>query len=291
MNTIDTSKTGGHPLYLQDVGFIQEAHKEVIEGLITSLNASSYILSGCVKTLQSAGVWAISEGFVVLNKEVFKVNAHTATFLSESDPLYFKIVQRYAEPSPVVYKESGVQNVHIERYSEVTTEVTEWIFGLPTIPMLIDRISRSPIKPLTRLNLWNGRLEYRVVNGVFYLNGDVYMNVPDVNEQNFPICEIPLDKLPYFVGEWTYGNIAPSMINYNYTVEYGFYQITIPRIIRRFGLGDIVDTVVAQVHANLSFGLLLRKGYLQIITPGVWPAGTEAVIYKFSNVSWLTAPQ
>lgn len=291
MNTLDTSKTGGHPLYLQDVGFIQEAYKEAIEGLVSSLGATSYILSGCIKTLQSAGVWAISEGFVVLDKEVYKVNAHTATFLDENDPLYFKIAQQYAEPSPVIYKESGVQNVHINRYAEVSTEVTDWVFELPKTPMLIDRITRGEPKPLTWLNLWNGSLEYRVVAGVLHLYGDVYMNVSDPVQQNLFICEIPLDKLPYISGDSTYGNIEPSTMLYNYTAEFGHCQFVIPRIIRRVGYPDILDNVTAEVWANLGIGISSRQGWLRIETPGVWPVGTEKVIYKFSNVSWLIAPQ
>ncbi|MCO5229617.1 MAG: hypothetical protein M9958_00535 [Chitinophagales bacterium] len=291
MNTLDTSKLGGHPLYLQDVGFVQNAYKEAIDGITSSLGADCYILTGCVKSLQSAGVWAISEGYVVLDKEVFKVSAHTVSFLSESDPLFWSIHQQYIEPSPVLYKESGSQNVHIQRRAIVSVEVSDFVYELPTVSILADRLSRNEFIDINTLNSWSGTLEYRTAHGMLHLNGLVYVASPDINDQGLFICEIPLKYLPYFYNDVTYGSAPPSILSYNFVNEYGAHQFVINRIVRRVGYNDIIEPVVAELYANLSEPVNTRKGYLLIKSPGVWPAGTEFVVYKFSGVSWLIAPQ
>ena len=49
MNFIDTSKNGGHPLYLEDIEFVQQSYKEAIAGITSSLGADSYILQDVIK--------------------------------------------------------------------------------------------------------------------------------------------------------------------------------------------------------------------------------------------------
>jgi hypothetical protein len=289
MNTIDTNKTGGHPLYLQDVGFLQNAYKEALEGITTSLGADSYILSGCVKTLQVAGVWAISDGFVVLDKEVFKVNAHTATFLVESDPLYFKITQQYAEPSPVIYKESGVQNVHINRFAEVSTEVTDWVFGLPTIQVLFDRKNRTEVGFFPLLNSWKGRVAYHVVGGVIHLSGYAYLDSPTASLMGQNMFNISTQLLPA-IKENEYMGTMPANADSFRLVYSGHANFPVSVIGVDSGTFTRYLNTAGVVNINPNPGINLsppRVGYATLGLPLTIDARCNLLLVNFANISWL----
>lgn len=227
MNYLDTTNEGGHPLYLEDLGFIQDAYKEAIAGITQGLGAESYILSGCKKTLQSPGIWHISEGFVVLDKEVFKVPSHTVTFLNENAPLYFKIKIDFPLPSPVFYKEKGAveMNVHNRKTAIVTTEVTDYSYSLSDVLSLIDLRGRRETGSLTLLNGWTGRISYTIVHGRIQLHG--YIRTTSNIVQSKDICKIPADLSPY---AWRYegysGVDAPWIpVDLNDSTNFGLIKV------------------------------------------------------------------
>lgn len=299
MNFIDTSKNGGHPLYLEDIEFVQQSYKEAIAGITSSLGADSYILSGCDKTLQSAGVWAISKGFVVLDKEVFYVPDHTVSFLDENDPLYFDVEQSYVSPSPVNYKKTGSQNVHIQRQAVITSVATDYEFkSLPKMFNVIDHLIRGDAGFLEASHPWNGSLAYRVAGGLLHLSGALSVNAIGIDYSGNNILEIPLQYLPYRDGSstLTYGAHHPliDMIDSAKVLYNGAHRFVVPVTRQNLNLETIsVGSAIAEVWADLSNPVLegsgRRRGYLRIFDPGGWTNGFRR-IYKFSGVSWLIAP-
>ena len=80
MNIFKTTDNGGLPFVLDDIRFEQEAVREAFFGLTTSwgiTQADSYVLNGAVVTAGGGGTYDITEGFIVLAGEIFKVDTQT----------------------------------------------------------------------------------------------------------------------------------------------------------------------------------------------------------------------
>lgn len=202
MNYLDTTKNGGHPLYLEDLGFIQDAYKEAIAGITQGLGADSYILSGCQKTTGTASnTWNISAGFVVLDGEVFKVGAHTVNYISVNDPLFFKIHTETIYPSPAIYHDMPGDefDVHHRRTAIVTTEVTNFMFKIPILSQLIDRSQKGQVFEIPLLNGWEGHIYGQICHGFFYLFG----KCSNTSRTNFSraFVEIPGQCTPILISE------------------------------------------------------------------------------------------
>lgn len=79
---IPSSNIGGHPLSQTDLRYMQDAIFEAFKG-IASLAGSSltdtYILYGCDVTVAGLLSYNVSEGFMIYQGEVCKVDAHTFT--------------------------------------------------------------------------------------------------------------------------------------------------------------------------------------------------------------------
>lgn len=288
MNNIDASKNGGHPLYLQDVDFLQNAYKEAFEGITSSLKEDSYILSGCIKTLQSAGVWAVSEGFVVLNREVFKVLAHTVSFLNENDPLYWNIQQKYVEPSPVLYYESGTQNVHIQRRAIVSTEMSDWIFTLPDVKVCLERLNHRKAGTLAAITsvIWSGEIGYIINAGTLYLYGTVYCNSGTEVQLKSPAINLPAEMSPPFHTDRWAGYIPPFTAPYSVSRNY----IVMVNRIAVNSSGAILSIVPVTTEIFTDFSLPApRNSQIRFLNPGTFPAGAFQLYFTFS-VSWPIAP-
>lgn len=287
MNVLDASKEGGHPLYLQDIDFIQKSYKEAFEGLISLFNEDSFILFGCEKSLHSAGVWSISPGYVVLGKEIFRVEEHTVSFLSEQDPLYFKISQTYVSPSPVQYKSSGTQNVHIQRRSEVTTDVTEYNYSLLRMASLWNRLLHEDEGELSLLTGWSGVIKYRVIGGVCYFSGFVNCAPEDVE---LPIAEAPLRLAPYWRDKGYLSEIGTDMGDGLEILASGAIDFVVPTRVwvssAPIQLGQCIVSLTWEGSTPESRVLKLY------VTPGEWwPNNASSIYINLYSVSWPIAPK
>lgn len=284
MNYLDTTKNGGHPLYLEDLGFIQDAYKEAIAGITQGLGADSYILSGCQKTTGTASnTWNISAGFVVLDGEVFKVGAHTVNYISVNDPLYFKIHTATIYPSPAIYHDMPGDgfDVHHRRTAIVTTEVTEWQFELPTTSILIERISRRQTGKINLYTGFYGDLGYEVIGGICYLNGWIQMNYM---ENGNVICSIPSYLMPKF-----------DSISYSGTMPQGTENHSFNFWVREKII--LSGSTYSQTSRNCEISFSLsdappRNGILKIQIPtSSWEIDPDYIECNFFNISWPIAPR
>lgn len=124
MNKLITTEQGGHPLTLDDLGFLQTAYSEAFNNILVGLdkaNGLGYKLYGAEAYLEPAtGTIWLTEGAVVLRvgplAEVFYVATHN-TGIPEanfSNPYWRDAISNVA-PSPVVYKNLSTKNVHKQR--------------------------------------------------------------------------------------------------------------------------------------------------------------------------------
>jgi len=107
MDKIKADDTGGFPLVLDDLDFLQKAFFGAFKGIGSMAGkeltaAQGFIISGCERTVPG-GVTNIAAGFIYLQGEVYQVDAHTFTevptntehwvVLETNDPNGLKIFQ------------------------------------------------------------------------------------------------------------------------------------------------------------------------------------------------------
>jgi hypothetical protein len=80
MKTFDINETGGMPLYLNDLRFMESVHKDAFKALLKPF-AERYdviILSGCVRSVTS-GTVTVTEGWIIYQGEIMRVEEQTYT--------------------------------------------------------------------------------------------------------------------------------------------------------------------------------------------------------------------
>jgi len=79
MDKLDTSNDGGMPLELDDIEWMDAAYRDAWYGLISAFGITaptSFKLSGCVVT-KNGTIWTTTAGYICLEGEVLKVDAHS----------------------------------------------------------------------------------------------------------------------------------------------------------------------------------------------------------------------
>lgn len=83
MNKLDTINDGGMPVELDDFEWLDAAYRDAWYGLISAFGITaptSFKLSGCVVTVSNGGLtFTTTAGYICLNGEVLKVDAHSVT--------------------------------------------------------------------------------------------------------------------------------------------------------------------------------------------------------------------
>jgi hypothetical protein len=134
LNTSDISPSVAMPIKSGTLKFIQDAHKEALNGLIkniidTPIVDTVYILSGCVNSL-TAPNYNISEGVLYVNGEVFDFDG-TIFATSGLQKAYARIetTQFVANADPVQFTDGVNRNVHNIRKIVIENTITS--SGLP----------------------------------------------------------------------------------------------------------------------------------------------------------------
>lgn len=149
--------TDGHPLYANDLMFIQDAFKEAIKGLAGALGGSSnFILKGCGITDNGAN-YDVAEGWVVLGGEVYYVQA--ANYPASPTNLVWVIPTTDYDPASVMYADGNNKAVHQIRRAVVLPELVAMggfggYYATYASTQLID-YGKSWID-MTLLNSWQG---------------------------------------------------------------------------------------------------------------------------------------
>lgn len=134
LNTSDISSSVAMPIKSGTLQFIQDAHKEALNGLIkniidTPVVDTIYILSGCVNSL-TAPNYNISAGVLYVNGEVFDFDGAIFT-TSGLQKAYARIetTQYVTNADPVQFTDGVNRNVHNIRKIVIENTITS--SGLP----------------------------------------------------------------------------------------------------------------------------------------------------------------
>jgi len=300
MTKLDTSFNGGHPLTLADFNFIQEAWRDSFVAAVNMLRspsestlAPSFIIAGCAKTSPSAGVWAISEGYMVYEGEICYVPAHTLSYSNVNDPLYWTVEQTAVAPSPVEYKDLSNKNVHLQRRAKVTTTSGVVAFNeSATVSNILDAKLRGESGTLTLINGWDGNVTYRVIAGRVTLFGSVSANSNTI--QGNVISNIPAAICPWIHIYNNYCGLGPAtdsiiagLVALDVFLNGGnIYPAT--RLHRLSSNINVLATTawpLAVVPKNLT-GAAPRTAQLRVWNPINIPGGYDYVVYNVTGISW-----
>lgn len=109
-------QTGGHSLHLDEYMLMQDAYFDGFKSLIYKLAPSgNCLLDGFVVDTTGANV-IYTSGFVAIAGEIFTVDAGVFTKSANiADILYVKPSILPQAPSPILYEDTSLKNVHISR--------------------------------------------------------------------------------------------------------------------------------------------------------------------------------
>jgi len=121
MNKLKTSANGGHPFELDDFRWEQSAVREAFYGIATAFGvaADSFILSGC----EIVGS-AVAAGYLYLDGEVCKVDAHTKPALPFGHTYYWGIETTYDSSGDETFENSSSQQTYEIRRAKIFTTAT-----------------------------------------------------------------------------------------------------------------------------------------------------------------------
>lgn len=114
MKRLITTETGGHPLNLDDIGFIQDGIKEQLANLSLAFGGSTVLLYG-----QETDGINKTAGAIFYNDEIYSVPLTPTAQTGGSNTL--RIVTNYDPLSPVTYKDTSIKNVHEVKSMEWNT--------------------------------------------------------------------------------------------------------------------------------------------------------------------------
>jgi hypothetical protein len=102
MNKFDFTHGNGQPFYLNDLIWNDDAYRNAFNGIFKTFG-NNFIVSGCdVTTSGTAPYVTITEGYVLLNGELLKVDAQS---VDETPPLYYN--KSETEENTTYYDISG----------------------------------------------------------------------------------------------------------------------------------------------------------------------------------------
>jgi hypothetical protein len=147
MNRIDFSQFDLQGITLQDFEFIQAAYKDALKGLSSGF-APNYVLSGCDFTISGSAPTDVdcTEGYIVIDGEVVKVDAFSVTIPTIFD-LKWKIIETPTLPTPALFGDSSLRDVHFKRRAIIDATGTLSAFSVFRQKELIYQIANEPISP------------------------------------------------------------------------------------------------------------------------------------------------
>ncbi len=139
MNRLDTTPLGGVPFDWDDWKWEQDGVREAFYGLISSWGidpSDSFILSGCTSTLNGLN-YDISEGYIALDGEIYKVDAHSVVVsLPVGFAHFWSPLVSYDPAGLEATKNAGTVNTYEIRRASVVNATSPVSF----MPMLADTI-------------------------------------------------------------------------------------------------------------------------------------------------------
>lgn len=141
MNLLQTNYNGKMPLELDDIRWEQDAVRDAFYGLISAFGIDpidSFKLSGCDVTI-SGSTYNCTEGYICLNGEVLKVDAHSISFNPVTQQGAFKLDVSYDPAGLEVFEDSSshetyeVRKGKLEAITIVVPNTTRMLYNAQTI--------------------------------------------------------------------------------------------------------------------------------------------------------------
>jgi hypothetical protein len=123
MNIFDISHTGGHPLTGDDITFLQNALREGIMSTMQDQVNTPVVLSGCVFTNPTTGLWNWTAGFVYYNGQIYNLASGTAT-ITGLQYLNWAFAQSNLSAGDAVYENGATQHTWIANVASVVVNTT-----------------------------------------------------------------------------------------------------------------------------------------------------------------------
>jgi hypothetical protein len=212
---------------------LQDAFKEALKGLSSAFGAS-YILSGC--TITGTSTKACTEGFVVLNNEVYYVPVHTAAFTGSGTLCW--VVNVVAVPNPKLYLDGsahslkeirtanllevigalGTDQYDVAAVPTVGKSITDIVKANPTAWRLVPANSTSEIDKFQTGVSSSGGLRYKKsVDNILLIEGNfnIVVTSGDISGYNKLLFTIPFAPTAYNIRVYIYsaGSILTGYID------------------------------------------------------------------------------
>jgi hypothetical protein len=205
MNRADYSQLGKHGLTLRDFAFMQDSYGDAFTGTLSALG--NCILSGCELTVTPNGGnfdIAITDGYLSLNGEVVKVDAHNIIDIAFSD-LKFHVTESAIAPQTAYESAPLLRDVHFERRGTIDGAGSVSIFAIKTLKQVItDYLYQDQsANALTLQSEWQSGYNpvpnpgYVLRGKTCYLFGDIFYKLtsPPTPTQPSP-CQLPGEAYP-----------------------------------------------------------------------------------------------
>jgi len=206
MNKLKTDNVGGVSFEWDDWRWEQEAVREAFFGLVSAWGTDpddSFIISGCGATLNGLN-YDIDAGFISLNGEIFKVNAHSVVAALGVGAVHFwEQIVTYDPTGLEATKNAGT----VDTYEIRTAVVQNATAPIPSfMPMVAETINQK---------IFNSTANFNVFQTVL-LNGssDIVQNDDySGNGNNIALTQAPL------VGSYIKYNIQGKVVNVTFHLE------------------------------------------------------------------------
>jgi len=187
MNKLQTLANGGMPVELDDLRFQEEAVREGIFGILSGFGIDppdSFILSGAV-VVENGGNLDIAEGFIALNGEVLKVDAHSIVNTG-GNTFFWQLIVTFDPAGLDQYQDLTSNDTYEVRKAVLTSELVPpasiFVFDVPTLSstQLFDIINAGVFStPVGGIIMYDGDL------GDFENNG---LGKSDTAVRKWAIC-------------------------------------------------------------------------------------------------------
>ena len=152
MNKLKTDNLGGVSFDWDDWRWEQDGVKEAFFGLVSAWGidpADSFIISGCESTLNGLN-YDISAGFVALNGEIYKVDAHSvAVSLGAGNTHFWQEVVSFDPAGLEPTKNAGTVNTYEIRRAVVVNGTIPVPTFMPMVAETIHKKIHDKISPFT----------------------------------------------------------------------------------------------------------------------------------------------
>ncbi|HLP51245.1 MAG TPA: hypothetical protein VK154_10205 [Chitinophagales bacterium] len=126
MNRLKTTDNGGFPLELDDLRWQEEAVRDAFKGLTSFLERDNIILSGVAISGLGTANTTWTEGYVLINGEVCKVDAPTIPLntVNQAFSTYIEVVVEYDANGLETFENNVAYDTYEKRKATITTYAT-----------------------------------------------------------------------------------------------------------------------------------------------------------------------